>query len=190
MHKVLIVSSSTKNWETFRKLLNKNNYSEIVTVLCAAEAKRLVIEKDFDLVLIDSPLQDESGIPFAKNIMSQNIGQVVLLVPAIYFEEISDEVEDIGIFTVSKPINKALFWNILKLCSASTNRMKLMQKENLSLVQKLDDIKLIHKAKCLLIEYDDMTETQAHKFIERRAMDTRATRREIAKEIIDEYESI
>ena len=44
------------------------------------------------------------------------------------------------------------------------------------------------RAKCVLIQYLNMTETQAHRYIEKQAMDLRTTRRQIAEGILKTYE--
>ncbi|MFQ9680350.1 MAG: ANTAR domain-containing protein [Ruthenibacterium lactatiformans] len=52
-----------------------------------------------------------------------------------------------------------------------------LQRQNNILQQKIDDIRLVDRAKCALIQYRLLTEPEAHKYIEREAMDSRRTRR-------------
>ena len=47
---------------------------------------------------------------------------------------------------------------------------------------------MIDRAKCLLIENEYLTEEEAHKQIEKTAMNERVTRKAIAQRIIAEYE--
>ena len=58
----------------------------------------------------------------------------------------------------------------------------------MKLEKKLEDLKIISRAKLLLIINKDITEQEAHKYIEKQAMDTRLARVEVAKEIIRKYE--
>ena len=64
-----------------------------------------------------------------------------------------------------------------------------LKKENSKLRGKIEEIRLVDRAKCLLIQYLDMTEPEAHRAIEKEAMDRRVTRKEIAKEIVSRYEN-
>ena len=48
---------------------------------------------------------------------------------------------------------------------------------------------MVDRAKCILIQYLNMTEPQAHRYIEKQAMDLRVSRREIAQGILQTYES-
>ena len=48
--------------------------------------------------------------------------------------------------------------------------------------------KIIDRAKCLLIAEKHMSEDEAHSYIEKKAMDTRRDRAEVAQEILDSYD--
>ena len=67
--------------------------------------------------------------------------------------------------------------------------MVSLQSENTKLHQKIQEIRLVDRAKCTLIQDLHMTEQDAHRYIEKQAMDLRMTRREIAEEILKTYES-
>ena len=62
------------------------------------------------------------------------------------------------------------------------------RRANVNLTREVEDMRLINRAKYVLIESLGYSENRAHKFIERRAMDERKTRREIALEILKTYE--
>ena len=64
-----------------------------------------------------------------------------------------------------------------------------VQKENVRLKKQIDDIRLINRAKYILMEYLSMTEAQAHRYLEKQAMDMRVTKAEIAKSILSTYEN-
>ena len=53
----------------------------------------------------------------------------------------------------------------------------------------MDEIRVVNRAKWVLIEYLHMNEAQAHRYIEKQAMDMRLTRREVAESLIKTYES-
>ena len=91
--------------------------------------------------------------------------------------------------TISKPISKALLWNAIKLAQATHRKLRAMQRENKKLIQKIEDIRIVDRAKCILISYLSMTEPEAHRYIEKQAMDMRKTRREVAEEILRTYEN-
>lgn len=186
---VLIVSFTEKSITFFTEILHSFPVSRIVTVPSCSEARRLLLVQDFDLVVINAPLRDESGESLSRHIATKGISQVILVVKSEYYDEVSDVVEDYGVITIAKPINKNLFWSALKLAKATQNKLKTMQAENNKLIQKIEDIRIVDRAKCILISYLNMSEEEAHKYIERQAMDTRMTKIAVAERILKTYES-
>lgn len=149
-------------------------------------ARQLLVDGEYDLVMINAPLIDETGEQLAKDIANSS-SQAILFVKADYFEEISTATIDYGVITIAKPINRSIFWTTLKYVTAVYNKFNRIEQENRKLKQKIEDIKLVDKAKCILIEFEKLSEEDAHKFIEKQAMDSRSTRREVAKTIISKY---
>ncbi|SKA78498.1 response regulator receiver and ANTAR domain protein [Clostridium sp. USBA 49] len=186
MNSVLIVSSS-KNTKVFFDELLKNSYEEMIIAKNGSEARRVLIERTFDLCIINAPLSDEFGTDLAINIINTNLMQVMLIVKSEIADEVSAKVEDFGVFVISKPINRQIFWNALKLMTAAHNRIRGLKDENTKLQKKIEDIKFVDRAKCVLIEYLNMSEAQAHKFIEKQAMDRRITKKDLAIEILKFY---
>ena len=69
------------------------------------------------------------------------------------------------------------------------DQLKYLQAENAQLKQKIDDMRIIDRAKCLLISCLSMSEQEAHRYIEKQAMDMRETKRAIAEGILKTYEN-
>ena len=188
MEKVLIVSHSEKNDAFFTDLVNAASSSRIDIVRSCGDARRLLVIRDFDLIIINSPLQDETGEHLARTVAADGITQVILVVRSEHFDEIASVCENAGVLTIAKPINRNLFWAALKLAAAAQNRIKRLQAENNQLIQKIEDIRLVDRAKCVLIAYLKMSEQEAHRYIEKQAMDMRTSKRKIAERILKIYE--
>lgn len=187
MERALIICDAPKGVDFFREFLMQNGCSEVTVVESGEEARRLLVDVDFEICLINAPLRSESGEELSIDIAEKNICQVILFVKAEYCEEITDHVEDYGVITVSKPISKQMFWSALKLAKVAQRRITMAQRENAKLQQKLDSLKTVSRAKCLLIAYRGISEEEAHRYIEHEAMDRRVSRLEIAKEILNTY---
>ena len=52
----------------------------------------------------------------------------------------------------------------------------------------MEDIRLVDRAKCILISQMDMREEEAHRYLEKQAMDRRTTKRAVAEGILKTYE--
>ena len=82
---VLIVSSSNKAREFFIEVLSQNSYGEVVTVTNGGEARRLLVERIFDLCIINSPLIDEFGDEFATTLgIRLNLVRIILILSAVF----------------------------------------------------------------------------------------------------------
>lgn len=69
-----------------------------------------------------------------------------------------------------------------------SERLRAVRRENERLRCTIDDLKLVDRAKCALIQYLNMTEADAHRFIEKQAMNKRVSKRDVALEILKTYE--
>ena len=189
MERALIVSRTEKSIAYFTELLVAASVTHITTLPSCTEARRLILERDFDLVIINAPLKDETGESLSRHIASKGLSQVILVVKAEFFDAVSAICEVDGVLTIAKPMNKAIFWSALMLAKSAQNRIKRMQAENTKLTQTIEDIKIVNKAKYILISQLNMSEQDAHKYIEKQAMDTRSAKRVIAENIIKTYKN-
>lgn len=191
MEDILLVSSSIKVTALLTELLKAERSSscQVSAALSGGEARRLLSQRDYDLILINTPLQDEFGHDLALTAVRTSSAGVMLLVKSEAEDEVAGKVEDYGVMVVGKPISRQLFYQAMKMLSASRKRILGLQHENLKLQNKIEEIRLVDRAKCVLIQYLNMTEPQAHRYIEKQAMDMRSTRMEVAQGILQTYES-
>jgi len=189
MKSALIVSCAEKETAFFTELLSAVSFPHIVSIKSVESAQKLFLQEDFDLVIINSPLPDESGENFSRYIVSKGIAQVILLVKNESVDSVSPACEGEGVFVLPKPVDKTVFLAALSLAKSAQNRIKRILNENVQLKQKIDDIRIIDRAKCMLISIMKMNEQEAHKYIEKQAMDIRSTRRIVAEGILKLYEN-
>ena len=186
---VLIVSGSEKALDFIKKQLDPSIYCPVSYAKNGNEARRMLIAGGYSLVIINTPLPDEFGHDLASKAAEDTARGVLLFVPAEYYEEVCSRVEDEGIVALEKPVSTQLFYQSLKLMTAFNRRVAVLKKENIKLQTKMNEIRIINRAKCCLIEYLQMTEPQAHRYIEKQAMDMRQTRLEIAENILKTYDN-
>ena len=189
MENALIVSGTDNGIAFFTTLLGKASIRNITALKSASEAGRLMLERSFDLVLINAPLVDETGETLARRIALRGVCPVILVVKSELFEAVSGVCEDDGVMTIAKPLNETVFWAALKLAKSTQNRIRKMQDENEKMKRQIEDIRIVDRAKYILISTTGMSEKEAHRHIEKQAMDTRTTKRAVAEEILKIYEN-
>ncbi|MFA7673051.1 MAG: ANTAR domain-containing protein [Clostridia bacterium] len=185
---VLIVSGSKKGAEMFVEFLPCLQFAPITYAFNAGEAKRMLVNNPTDMVIINTPLPDDFGVQLALDISQNESMGVLLFVKSEMYEQITYKTEDYGILTLPKPISKQTIMQSISLLVATKVKLKALQERTFDLENKIDDIRIINRAKLLLIEQYKMSEIQAHRYIEKQAMDKCVKRREIAENIIKTYE--
>ena len=183
MENVFIVSSSDKGIIYISEIVKSLFNCKITVSRSGGEARRMLMERDFDLVIINAPLRDETGESLALHVSSKDITQVILIVKREFFEDISAVCEREGVLTVSKPVNKYIFISALSLAQSAYYRLKKVQTEN-DLLRK--NRRYPHYRPCQMYSYIlfNMNEKEAHRYLEKQAMDMRITKRAVAERII------
>ncbi len=187
VYSVLIVSGVSEGTEIIVNLLPKSEFAPIISASNAGEAKRLMISQTFDIIIINTPLSDEFGSELALDIAENTYSGVILMVKAELFEEVSCNVEQLGIFTVVKPISRQMVYQAIKLLIAVREKIRKTEEKNVTLKSKMEAIRIINHAKWVLIEKQNLNEAAAHRYIEKQAMDLRISKREVAENILKKY---
>ncbi len=186
--RVLVISKAKQMTDLLVDTLPRSQYNPIVTATSVGEAKRMLITNSFDLLIINTPLEDDFGIQAALEAASNPSLGILLLVKADLFDQVVYKVEEHGIVTLPKPTSKQMLYSTIKMLSAVHFKIKAMEKETLNLKEKMDDIRIITRAKWILVEQLKMSEPQAHHHIEKQAMDRCTKKVTIAENIIRTYE--
>ncbi|MCR5218731.1 ANTAR domain-containing response regulator [Treponema sp.] len=188
MDSVLIVSNSSGTMGIISDLLRSESFGKITISQNASEARRYISELDFDLIIIDTPLPDEKGDELSMTAAEKSTAGIILIVEAEDVYEIAATVEDYGVFAVPKPVSPEFFYQAVKLLNASRKRVQFLENENQKLQKKIEEIRLVDRAKLILIQVLKMTEPQAQRYIEKQSMDLRQTRLVTAENILRTYE--
>ncbi len=183
---VLIVSDSDKVTDYLRRLLPAGQYT-VTVVSNAGEAKRLFINEHYDIAVINTPLPDEFGTQLALECSQRQTMGIILLTKSISYEQVCCEMESRGIITIQKPTSAAVIMQAFHLLAAAQAKIKQMEEKTRKLEQQLDEMRLLSRAKLLLIQTMDMNEAEAHRYIEKQAMDACCKKRDIAENIIRIY---
>ena len=187
IYKVLVAGANDKTFALLQTLLPGSSYDLLLRAGSAGEAKRMALDYAVDIAILNAPMRDEFGTQLALNLARDNVG-VLLLVPGESFDGVRDQVEDEGVMALAKPLTRQTLEMGLHMITALRGKLLQMDRRNRALQEKMTDIRTINRAKWLLIEQLRMTESEAHYYIERQAMDTRLSRREVAENIIRSYD--
>jgi response regulator NasT len=184
VYSVLLVSAAQNLNAALGELLQPSVFSPVRTVTDVSAAKRAAAERDWDIVIVNSPLPDETGLRFAADVSGGSRSVALVLARAELFDEVSSDLTRHGVFTLARPTSKPLMQAALGWLITARERLRGTEKKTLSLEEKMAEIRIVNRAKWLLIEKRGMDEPTAHRYIEKLAMDRCVSKREIAEEIL------
>ena len=187
MERAIIICDMPKATDFYTKFLRDYGVAWTITASDVKSAKEQMALNDFDLCVCHFPGTGAGVIKGILDIAGKNTTQVLLFAREEHLPDVLDAVYESGIIVLQRPINTAFFRSALLMSDAVGFRMKNAKDAIDRLEKKLREEKCVGRAKCLLIEHKGMSEQEAHKFIEKSAMDQRISRREVAEEVIDFY---
>lgn len=187
VYSVLIVSASATFNSALESMLPESKYDPVHVVSSVNAAKRISAERTYDYVIINSPLPDETGTRFAIDAGNKKGTVVLLLVRNELHGEIYYKVAEHGIFILAKPVSKQMMAIALDWMASAREKLRKYEKKTLSIEEKMEEIRIVNRAKWMLINELKMDEPNAHRYIEKQAMDRCVSKCEVAEEIIKTY---
>ena len=187
-YSVLLVSASGKFNTAALSLLPVTDYYPVTVAGSVSEARRRMLGETYDLVIVNAPLPDALGADFSMEACSESDAGVLLLIRGELYEETYYQVLPAGVITLAKPTNLQMISQNLRVLCAIRERLRGIREHQATVEEKIEEIRLINRAKWLLIECLHMTEPEAHSHITRQAMEQRLTKKEVAESIIRTYQ--
>ena len=188
MKRILLAAGSEKSIDALSAMINSLADVEIVSSSYADKVKLMLEDApDIDLVVINTPLLGSQGLELAAYAAQELVYPVLVLTGEETIKRVGSRLAEKGIVTVSRPIDRKAFAAALTQLLTVSSLIKAIRKKNLDLEEKIEETKLVNRAKALLIKHLKMTEDQAHRYIEKQAMDLRAEKRAVARNIIKTY---
>ena len=187
-YSILIVSASEQLTAFVKKVISDGRFSGIEVRKSVAQAAQELLNRHYDVILVNAPLPDNFGLDFVMDICGRYTSGIILISPGEVADDVTERVIDQGVVVLAKPLTaRGLSRNIRHLI-AMQNKFRDTEKKLLSMEDKMKELRIISQAKCLLVEKEHLTEAEAHSRIGKMAMDRCISRRAIAEEIIDRWE--
>ena len=183
---VLIAGKTSEICDSIAGLLIELDCDNISTFTSGAIVRGVDISR-FDSVIISTPLSDEFGLDLVADIAKDAKNGIVVLAKHEIADEVQNRIKFTGAYVLPRPFTKQALVQTIRMAQMAKENMQRLEQERSKLSKQLEDTKIIDRAKCCLIQYLNLTENQAHRHIQKLAMDTRRTQREIADDILNTY---
>ena len=160
-YSVLIVSSSEQFNMMTKKILPDRRFDVIEIRKSASAARRELLVREFDIIIVNAPLQDGMGTEFVMDVVEKQSAGVIFAVPTELYSNANDHLIEYGVLTISKPLKLSEMERMVKLLIAMNDRLRQAQKKIKTLNEKMDELKVVSRAKIMLVE-KGMSESEAH----------------------------
>lgn len=184
----MLVSASEAQTKRISALLTRARIVPFEHADSVRQALDLFDAGSIDGVLIAEPVTGSSGEELAMQLKKRRCMAVLLLAEPTHADAAAALLEQSGVLVLPNDAPEALIVQTIRLLAAVRIQLEQMQHKTEKLEAKVADIRIINRAKLLLVQHLQMTETEAHKYIEKQAMNTSKPRRTIAENIIRTYE--
>lgn len=167
------------------EMLREEGYEVVGEAGDGEQAITMARELKPDLVLLDVKMPKLDGIDAAATIAEERIAPVVILT-AFSQRELVERARDAGAMAyLVKPFSKSDLAPAIELAISRFSELSALESEVADLTDRLETRKLVDRAKGLLMTKHGLTEPDAFRWIQRTAMDRRATMRDIAQAVVE-----
>ena len=180
IYSVLLVSAAKKINTALMPFFPPERFEPVTVADSAARARRILADRDYDLVIINAPLPDEFGRKLAVDVCIDSERVALLLVRSDMYDEIRSVMSAHGVLVTKRPMERSVFNS---MCSVR-ERLRGMRKKTMTLEEKMEEIRLVNRAKWALIESRSMSEEEAHRYIQKLSMDMCLSKKETAENIL------
>lgn len=188
MRNVLIAGKTDKICESISELLSDS--AENFKAVCVTDGihARCTNIREFDTIIISTPLSDEFGLDLAAELYGKTGAGLIVITKGELAEEVQSKLKFTNAFVLGRPTSRSALLQAVKFAEIAGENIKRLTEENKRLEQKIEDMQIISRAKLCLVRYLKLTEEQAHRHIQKQAMDLRITQRQAAEDILLIYE--
>ena len=156
----------------------------------ADEASNILLAEKVDGMMVFLPLPGD-GIKLVLRAAETEIFSLFLIARAeMLDQEEKEKLRRAGIVFLPKPLSREQLSLSLESTICARARFEILQDRQDQLQRKIRELRSVERAKALLMKTLGMTENQAHRFIEKQAMDDRQTKADVAMRILKTYVNI
>ena len=168
-----------------KEMLEEEGYTVGGEASDGEAAIRLARERSPDLVIMDVKMPGMDGLTAAGVIVDEQLGAVLILTAFSQRDLVQRAAEAGAMGYLVKPFQKSDLMPAIDIALARHAQLSAVRGESANLSEQLDTRKAVDKAKGRLMDGQGMSEADAFRHIQKRAMNERRSMRAVADEIVE-----
>ena len=186
---LLLITVSQETAARFARLLPAERFAPEYSVCSEHEAEYILDEGRHDVILIDDSVSMNRAEALASFAAGRGVSSVLLLASPENYSHAASLAQRYGFMALPSPVEPDMLRQSLGMMAAASARIRELENKAQGLEEKMEEMRLIGRAKLILVQRFQMTEKDAHRFIEKNAMDRCVSRRTVAERIIRTYQN-
>lgn len=182
--KVLIAEDEAIIRLDLKEMLEEEGHDVVGEASDGEAAIRLARERAPDLVIMDIKMPGLDGLAAAEKIVEEEIAAVLILTAFSQKDLVQRAAEAGAIGYLVKPFQKADLMPAIEIALARHEEFSALKKEAADLSERLETRKVVDRAKGKLMDAQKLSEAEAFRHIQKRAMDERRPMKEIAHDVL------
>ena len=184
--KILIAEDEAIIRLDLKESLEAEGYEVVGETGRGDEVIGLVRSLEPDLVILDIKMPGMTGIQAAEIITEEGLAAVILLT-AFSQQELVQQASSAGVLAyLVKPFQRSDLVPSIELALGRYKEITLLKEEKTLLENNLESRKVIDRAKGMLTDKYGLKESDAYRYIQKKAMTERTTMKDIAESILTE----
>ncbi|SHJ49157.1 response regulator receiver and ANTAR domain protein [Geosporobacter subterraneus DSM 17957] len=183
--KVVIADDEPITRMDLSELLREAGYTVVGEASDGFDAVELCRKLKPDLVLMDVKMPLLDGLKATKVIVHENLANSVVLLTAYSGREFIEQAKEVGVMGyVVKPIDEKSLMPAIEVAISKGREIEKMKNDIQEVKEQLETRKLVEKAKGILMNKHDLSESEAYNQIRKLSMDKRCPMKQIAATIV------
>jgi response regulator NasT len=187
---VLIVVRKPELSEQIRAILVSRGYAVSDACSSGMQALRSADSHPVDVAIVGFSLVDMSGLEFASDLLEKKECSVMLLTPPEQMAYVKDQAGELDIVALPRPATAQAMLSTLELMQHYRSRLRRASDEATKLKADLDRRALAEKAKVALMNKKGMSEADAWRYLQKRAMDTGRTLKDVSEQVLEQMKKL
>ncbi len=183
--KVVIVDDEPLTRVDLRDMLELENYDVVGEAADGFEAIELAKKYHPDLIIMDVQMPLLDGLSAGKKIMSERLASAILMLTA--YSDVNNRQKAMAFGAAGylvKPLDEKSFIPMVEMAITKGNQVERLEKNVDKLSEKLEQRKLIEKAKGILMIKQSLSEEDAYQHIRKLSMDKRCPMIDVAEMLV------
>lgn len=167
-----------------KEMLEEAGHEVVGESFNGAKAVELTRRLRPDLVIMDIKMPEMDGITASRIITDEKLAPVILLT-AFSQKEIVAKAKDSGVLAyLVKPIKQSSLFPAIEIAMSRFEEIKQLESDLDNVKNSLEMRKILDRAKGILMDAYDLSESEAYRRIQKYSMVKRKTIKEVAESII------